>query len=1030
MGARTDPAAFSPDTIDPTIDPAIAVGPAPVHRAEQLQSEQLQTEQRHGRKKAMSPGPNVPGRSVRSRLTWIALLLLLPAWLLAGFSAWRLADAEREAVTRSGKDVARRVGVAIDRDIASLRAAMMALGTSPALRQGDLAAFHAQARSFARAEGLHVVVFDAEGRPLLTTRAETEQENLPLIEDDVWLRRAASTGRLVVSDLFTDSLSGRQLVVLILPVEEQPGAPLRYLLGFSTDAENYWSRLLEEMALPPGWIAAILDSQQRIAARYPEAARFLGRPVHPDALAAIEADGGPEGLQPGRDRDGKPIYVAWAASKEVPWRVLVGVPRGEIDRLIGHSALPVLGGGSLMVVALTLVTGWWGARRLVSPLAALEQAAATFGAGRTPDTGPPSGLREIDSVATALRAAAQERDAREAESNALSDRLAAVLDHVPVGVALAEAPSGRILLANERLAEIFRVPLVNEEGPSLAPFAAEEAYHPDGSPVAPEEYPLARALATGQPVSAEFRYRCGDGSLRWIHAWAAPMERDGAVVAFADAEAEHHAAEALQESERRFRTLADTVPQIVWSTRLDGVTDYINQRLAEYTGIPPEAASSATLAEIIHPEDRPHAMDAWARAVETGTRYNAELRMRRADGSYGWVVAHAVPVHGSDGTPIRWVGTSMDVNELVEARRALERQVAAEAAARQAALAAAEALAVSEDRFRRFAEASPDAIWITDPEGTRVEYLGPAFADIWGEPLDAAIAEPGLRLARVLEDDRPRLEQAMAEVQRGGVCDVQYRIRRADSEVRWIRDSIFAVRDGVGRVTRVGGLARDITDRREAEDRQALLLAELNHRVKNTLATVQSLALQTARAVSDATQPMSRFLGDFQGRLMALARGHDLLTARNWRGAPLADVASAALAPWLPSDRMGTGAEPPRVVLSGPGVWLAPRQTVALSLGLHELATNAAKHGALSVAPGRALLNWRLEADGMLVLDWTERYGPPAREPERTGFGTRLLKQGLPADLGAGARVEMWYQQEGFAAAIRFRPSDRGGEAT
>jgi two-component sensor histidine kinase len=216
-------------------------------------------------------------------------------------------------------------------------------------------------------------------------------------------------------------------------------------------------------------------------------------------------------------------------------------------------------------------------------------------------------------------------------------------------------------------------------------------------------------------------------------------------------------------------------------------------------------------------------------------------------------------------------------------------------------------------------------------------------------------------------------------------------------------------------------LARRGRERDAAERRRGLLVAELNHRVKNTLATIQSLAAQTAKR---ADGDLGRFSRDFGGRLKALARAHDLLTASAWEGSTLGAVADQALAPWSGQGRL-------RVVDAGGAAdRLGPHQALALVLGLHELATNAAKHGALSRPDGRVEV--RLSAGpgsgGALRILWTETGGPPlpAGPPARRGFGTRLLERGLAQDLGPGSAVRLDFEPAGLRAEIRFAG---GGEA-
>jgi len=210
---------------------------------------------------------------------------------------------------------------------------------------------------------------------------------------------------------------------------------------------------------------------------------------------------------------------------------------------------------------------------------------------------------------------------------------------------------------------------------------------------------------------------------------------------------------------------------------------------------------------------------------------------------------------------------------------------------------------------------------------------------------------------------------------------------------------------------------RDRTDRRRAEERRELLVKELNHRVKNTLTVVQSLAAQTARGAPD----LPTFGAAFQARLIALARAHDLLTREDWVGAPLGAVVRAALEP--------LAIESARVDLSGDasGVVLPPGAALALAMTLHELASNALKHGALSVPGGHVSVACRAapdSADAAPVVDWVERGGPPvAGPPAKRGFGMRLLGRGLATQAGMGADIR--FDPEGVRCLLRV-PAVRG----
>ncbi|MCR5877247.1 sensor histidine kinase [Phenylobacterium sp. J367] len=183
----------------------------------------------------------------------------------------------------------------------------------------------------------------------------------------------------------------------------------------------------------------------------------------------------------------------------------------------------------------------------------------------------------------------------------------------------------------------------------------------------------------------------------------------------------------------------------------------------------------------------------------------------------------------------------------------------------------------------------------------------------------------------------------------------------------------------------------DVTARVHAEEQQKLLVAELNHRVKNTLATVQAIAAQTLRTSPD---PES-FRETFEARLLALSATHDLLTASNWRGAQLRDVVQLEFRPY--------GAE--RYTLAGPDADLSPSEALTLGLLFHELATNAAKYGALTVATGSVEIRWTIE-DSRLKLTWQERGGPPVTPPTRRGFGSRLIERSLQGEMRGEAVLD------------------------
>jgi PAS domain S-box-containing protein len=222
------------------------------------------------------------------------------------------------------------------------------------------------------------------------------------------------------------------------------------------------------------------------------------------------------------------------------------------------------------------------------------------------------------------------------------------------------------------------------------------------------------------------------------------------------------------------------------------------------------------------------------------------------------------------------------------------------------------------------------------------------------------------------------------------------------------RDSAPPDRDLLLTARTLGEQVGRVLERKRTEAHQRLLLNELNHRVKNTLAVIQSIASQTFRG--EAATPDARHA--FESRLAALAGAHDVLTGRNWEAAPLARVIEQA--------GIGCGAASDRVAVEGEHVDLAPRTALSIAMALHELCTNAVKYGALSNEQGSVAVAWSVTepaaGERRLRLSWVERGGPPVAAPERRGFGSRMIERGLASELGG--TVELQFLPEGVRCLI------------
>jgi PAS domain S-box-containing protein len=227
-----------------------------------------------------------------------------------------------------------------------------------------------------------------------------------------------------------------------------------------------------------------------------------------------------------------------------------------------------------------------------------------------------------------------------------------------------------------------------------------------------------------------------------------------------------------------------------------------------------------------------------------------------------------------------------------------------------------------------------------------------------------------------------------------GRYEVEYRVKQLDGSWLWLSAWGFVEFEGEGpdkKPVAITGASRDLTERKQAEELQQLLLNELKHRIKNTLASIQAIAWQTLRTARDlpsASEALDR-------RICAMAQAHDLLTSRIWIGANVTDVVARALDAFPPA----------QVKMSGDAIDVSPKHALALSLGLHELATNATKYGALSCPEGRVTVQWTVQ-EGMLRLDWQESDGPPVAPPKQKGFGTRLLEELVTHELAGDVKLD------------------------
>jgi PAS domain S-box-containing protein len=341
-------------------------------------------------------------------------------------------------------------------------------------------------------------------------------------------------------------------------------------------------------------------------------------------------------------------------------------------------------------------------------------------------------------------------------------------------------------------------------------------------------------------------------------------------------------------------------------------------------------------------------------------------------------------------------------------------------------------------------EAARVGYWESDMRTGGLRVSGKFKANFGLSP-DAPFSVETLQ-AHVHPDDwNMRIERLRHSIKTGAPLDMEYRVIWPDGSIHWLSVRGAVEHDETGRATRIVGISIDVTnekhneqrileiarensrllksaqdeivERRRVEKHQDLLLAEINHRVKNTLAIVLSIATQTLRT----TETPEAFRASFEARILALAEAHNLLTDGNWEGASLHAIVDRVLGPYR------NAGQPRHVIASEHDIRIGPKTSVALVMALNELATNAAKYGALSTGTGSVMIAWSLtqERPPRIHLRWQEVGGAPVKAPLKTGFGTRLIRS-LSHD--AAAEVMMDFAPDGFICTFDL-PLRSGAEA-
>jgi PAS domain S-box-containing protein len=434
------------------------------------------------------------------------------------------------------------------------------------------------------------------------------------------------------------------------------------------------------------------------------------------------------------------------------------------------------------------------------------------------------------------------------------------------------------------------------------------------------------------------------------------------------------AAEGLIQGDAYFRDVLEALPVAIYTTDADGRLTFYNEAAAALWGQRPKLGDDQWYASwmLYRPDGSPLPHDQCPMAVtlkEGRAVRDIEAIAERPDGSRVPFLPFPTPLFDASGALVGAVNMLMDLTD-----RKLAEQYG--------------------QRLGAIIESSDDAIVSKNLNGIITSWNGGAER-LFGYTADEVV---GQSITILIPPER-RNEETMVldRIRRGERIDHYETVRRRkDGTAVDISLTVSPVRDAMGRIVGASKIARDITERKRAQEQQELLIGEIKHRIKNMLATVQAIAMQTLHSAS--AEERSAFIA----RLHALANAHDLLTLESWNRAPLHDVVGRVLQPFQEKHRE-------RFLIEGHGdLWLSANRSVLLALVLHELATNAVKYGALSNGSGRVRVGWDIASNGQparVILTWQESGGPPVKPPERKGFGSLLIERVAESELGA-ARFE------------------------
>ena len=424
-----------------------------------------------------------------------------------------------------------------------------------------------------------------------------------------------------------------------------------------------------------------------------------------------------------------------------------------------------------------------------------------------------------------------------------------------------------------------------------------------------------------------------------------------------------------------FRALADNIPTLCWIANPDGFITWYNRRWYEYTGKTPEDIEGWGWQAVHDPELLPDVMERWGASISSGEPFEMVFPLKGADGVFRPFLTRITPSRDEIGAVTRWFGVNTDISGQANAEAALLK---------------------SEANFAVLADTMPQMVWSTLPDGFH-DYYNARWYEFTGMPVGSTDGEAWNGMFHPEDQDRAWARWRYS-LETGEPYEIEYRLRHHTGAYRWTLGRALPLRDSNGTITRWFGTCTDIDDAKRLDEERSVVANELSHRIKNIFSVISGLIHLSARSFPES----KAFAAALRERVGALGRAHNFVRPHSTLSRPesqettLFAMLNDLLAPYQDGDR---------IVVTGEDFPIDDRAATPLALVFHELATNAAKYGALQSPDGRVEIVAGAKNDSQM-LTWSESGGPQVTPPTRSGFGSNLARVSIERQLGGEIRYD------------------------